>query len=98
MRLAALLASVPTLDVRGPLDRTATRVTRDSREAGPDAIFVAVAGANVDGHAFADRGDAAAVVVERDVPTRGTRIRVRSTKQALALISAALHGFPGRAL
>src|SRR4051812_48353492 len=95
MRLSALLANLPTLDVRGPVDREATRVTRDSREvafgdgdvaggdgdAGLDAIFVAIAGAKVDGHAFADRVSAGVVVVERDVPVREgtTRVLVRST-------------------
>ena len=100
MRLSALLATVPTLDVRGPTDREATRVTRDSRDADPDAIFVAVPGARVDGHSFADRVDAGVVVVEREVPVRdgATRVLVRSSKEALALFAAALHGFPGRAM
>src|SRR5687768_1051686 len=107
MRLSALLATVPTLDVRGPTDREATRVTRDSRDvaggdggAGLDTIFVAIAGARVDGHTFADRVDAGVVVVERDVPVRegATRVLVRSTKEALALFAAALNGFPGRAM
>jgi UDP-N-acetylmuramyl-tripeptide synthetase len=100
MRLDALLADLPGAVVTGPLDRPVSAVTRDSRRAGPDAVFVAIAGATVDGHALAEGLDCAAVVVERDVRARPgvTVVRVPSTRAALAPLAAALHGHPGRRL
>lgn len=100
MNLAALLGHVPALDVQGPTDRSVHRVTRDSREASADCVFVAIRGATVDGHDLVEGVEAAAVVVERPVEAHrsATVIRVASTHAALAQIAAALHGYPGRAL
>ncbi|MEQ1502230.1 MAG: UDP-N-acetylmuramoyl-L-alanyl-D-glutamate--2,6-diaminopimelate ligase [Myxococcota bacterium] len=98
--LRSLLADVRVVEVHGELDRPVDRVTRDSRAVGPRSVFVAVPGANVDGHAFVPTLDAAAVVVERPVAARPgtTVVRVEACKPALAALSAALHDHPGRAL
>jgi UDP-N-acetylmuramoyl-L-alanyl-D-glutamate--2,6-diaminopimelate ligase len=100
MRLDALLADLPSAAVDGPTDRVVHGITRDSRRVRPDSVFVAVAGAAVDGHAFAPELDCAAVVVEREVVVRPgvTRILVPSTKAALAVLAAAFAGHPGRRL
>jgi UDP-N-acetylmuramoyl-L-alanyl-D-glutamate--2,6-diaminopimelate ligase len=100
MRLDALIADLSSVRVDGPLDREVGGVTRDSRQVRPDSVFVAVLGATVDGHDFVAGLDCAAVVIERDVPTRPgvTRLWVPSAKAALAELAAALHGHPGRRL
>lgn len=101
MKLAALLRHVPHVDVQGSLDVEVGHVTRDSREVRADTVFVSVVGASVDGHdliaGFPADGLPAAVIVQRDVPVPPgpAVIRVQDTKQALAQVAAALHGFPG---
>lgn len=96
--LADLLRALRPLAVEGPTDRPVGGVTRDSRTAGKNGVFVAIAGASVDGHALASTLDCAAVVVERDVPVRPgvTRVRVPDTRLALAQAAAAFHDFPAR--
>ncbi|MBX3110435.1 MAG: UDP-N-acetylmuramoyl-tripeptide--D-alanyl-D-alanine ligase [Fimbriimonadaceae bacterium] len=57
----------------------------DSREAAPGVVFLAIKGANVDGHDFVSRAlmaGAVAVVVERPVP--GPHVLVEDLVQALA--------------
>ena len=98
MRLKALLKHVDVLDVQGSNDPQVSHVTRDSRQAGAESLFVAVVGANVDGHQLVADVPSPAVMVERVVPTRpGTVVvRVPSTKLALAQVAAAMEGFPSR--
>jgi UDP-N-acetylmuramoyl-L-alanyl-D-glutamate--2,6-diaminopimelate ligase len=97
--LSTLLADIPGARVDGDASVRVSSVTRDSRDAGPGAVFVAVTGAKVDGHTFVPAVRAAAVVVEReDVrPAAGVvQVVVPDTKRALAWLSAALWGHPGR--
>ncbi|MEZ4241869.1 MAG: UDP-N-acetylmuramoyl-L-alanyl-D-glutamate--2,6-diaminopimelate ligase [Myxococcota bacterium] len=102
--LRALLADLEVLDLDAPdpaaLDRSVTRVTRDSREVDAATVFVAVRGAKVDGHDYAGRLAAAAVVPEAPVQALPgvVSVRVASTKHALAELAASLHGHPGRAM
>ncbi len=84
--------------VRGPTDRPVRGLTHDSRAVARDWIFVALPGARFDGHEFvADLGDAAAVVVEREVETPDgvTVLRVEDTRRALPWLAAAFQGYPG---
>ena len=92
--LAPPAASVAGAAVRG--------VAFDSRSVEPGDVFVAVPGAEHDGHDFAaaavERG-AVAVVAERaiariDVP----QLLVGSSRRALAVAAAWLHGFPSQRL
>ena len=68
--------------------RVSTAVT-DSREAGPEALFIALRGEHQDGHGFvADafgRGASAALV---DRPTEGTVVEVADTGRALLDLAA----------
>lgn len=52
MRLHQLLKSQFKLQHGGLPDCEITMVTADSRQVGPGALFVAVAGTNVDGHEY----------------------------------------------
>ena len=98
MLLGDLLEHVDVLDTVGDLNVEVRAVTRDSRIAGDGVVFVAIRGANVDGHDFIASTTAAATVVERSVPSVIPQIRVADAKCALAQISAALNGFPSRHL
>lgn len=98
MTLETLLRDVTSVNVQGPLERSVRHVTRDSREVGPESVFVAVVGARVDGHDYAGDLDCAAVVVERSVEARPgvAVVYVQDCKLALAECAAALHGHPSR--
>jgi UDP-N-acetylmuramoyl-L-alanyl-D-glutamate--2,6-diaminopimelate ligase len=103
MLLADLLPGVPGVKgIRGSTGVEIIRIVSDSRQAGPGALFVAYVGTGVDGHRFiADavaRG-AAAVVGERP-PEPGSvpYVTVEDGRLALAWLSAAWHGHPGRAM
>jgi UDP-N-acetylmuramoyl-L-alanyl-D-glutamate--2,6-diaminopimelate ligase len=83
-------------------DPDITLVTEDSRRVTPGALFVAVAG-SIDGHDFigdAIRRGAAAIVAERadGVPPDVPALVVPSSRQALALLAARMHGGPARDL
>lgn len=107
--LASLIEEIPGAElVRGDGDVVIEHVEHDSRRVEPGALFVAVPGFTVDGHAFLtdalDAG-AAAVVVERGrrgtwrhLPGDQPIVAVEDTRAALAQAAAALHGHPGREL
>ncbi len=62
-------------------------------------VFVCIKGANFDSHSIADeiaKGGAAALVIEEDIklPENITVIKVKSTRVALSLISAACYDYP----
>ena len=82
----------------GSASRVVTGVDFDSREVVPGHLFVAVPGAESDGHDFAAdavaRG-AVAVIAERAVARLGVpQLLVGSSRSALALAAAWLNGFP----
>lgn len=79
-----------------------TKVTADSRQVIPGALFVAVRGENFDGHAYLQEAvgkGAAALVGEGVDPDYGAvYFQVRNSRIGLANLSAAWHGFPARKL
>jgi UDP-N-acetylmuramoyl-L-alanyl-D-glutamate--2,6-diaminopimelate ligase len=78
------------------------RVTGDSREVTPGAIFVAIRGGSYDGHQFiaeAVKRGAVAVVGERPAPALPVPyLQVPEARSALAYLAALVHGFPTRRL
>ncbi|RYG49752.1 UDP-N-acetylmuramoyl-tripeptide--D-alanyl-D-alanine ligase [bacterium] len=75
-------------------DTEITGFATDSREGGPGKAFLAIRGANVDGHDFVSRANASVSVVER--PVEGPYILVPNLVDALARMAGALrHGFAG---
>ena len=79
-------------------------ITFDSRAAGPQRAFVAVRGAQADGHKFigaAVEQGAAAIICE-DLPKQlnegVTYVRVADTRHALAIMAGTFHGHPDRRL
>lgn len=97
MRLRDLLHGIPVRRIIGDLDVEISHLTRDSREVGAGSIFVAIKGANVDGHALVSGLGAATVVVEQPVEAAQgvTVVEVQDTHAALPRLAAALHGHPG---
>lgn len=78
-------------------------VVYDSRKVTKGSLFIALTGANSDGHKFignAIDAGAIAVVVEHDVPILEgvTVIKVENSRKALASIAAAWFGYPAKKL
>jgi UDP-N-acetylmuramoyl-L-alanyl-D-glutamate--2,6-diaminopimelate ligase len=101
MKLSAIMQGT---GARGDVGRDpeVARVTSDSREVVPGAVFFALPGAEQDGHAFVPdavaRG-AVAVVAERAVPCAPAALLLApSTRRAMALAAATFHGHPADAL
>ncbi len=90
-------------EVRGSLDGlVVSGVKFDSREVSPGDLFVAVTGAERDGHAYCaaamERG-AAALIVERPLPEiAAPQLVVTSSRSAMAIAAAWLNRFPSRDL
>ena len=102
--LAHLISAINPVKVTGPVDRTVTLLTADSRNVAADSMFVAVRGVTVDGHSFipglADK-HAAAIVVETmpDTLFDGvTYIQVENSAIALGQLASQWYGNPSRRL
>jgi UDP-N-acetylmuramoyl-L-alanyl-D-glutamate--2,6-diaminopimelate ligase len=101
MRLSDVIAGT---GARGALsdDPEILRVTGDSREVIPGALFCALPGARADGHRFAAdaaRLGAVAVIAERPVDCAPARLLLApSARRAMALGAANFHGHPGDAM
>ena len=96
LREAGLLESV-----RGELPRAVTAVSDDSRAMRAGALFLAVRGAERDGHDYLDAARAAGAVAALVAdPSRTTlpALVVTDTRRAAAVAAAAFHGFPARQL
>jgi UDP-N-acetylmuramoyl-L-alanyl-D-glutamate--2,6-diaminopimelate ligase len=104
-QLSTLLASLTVTGSGGALPDAVEAIAADSRAVSPGALFVAVRGTRVDGHAYleaAARAGAAVAVVE-EPPTLGADlplpwVRVPDAAFALSALAAAWHGEPGRDL
>ena len=84
-------------------DPPITGVTDDSRRVQPGNLFVAYAGVTHDGHTYIPQAltrGAAAVILEdaRQAPPSAPWVAVPNGRRAFALLCAAWHGFPARAL
>lgn len=80
-----------------------TGIVSDSRKVVPGALFVAVAGDNTDGHLFiqtAIEEGASAVVGEKpkSIDLHVPYVQVKNSRQSLAYLAAAFHGYPARKL
>ncbi len=109
--LQSLLSNLPHAKLTDPAANPAlTHITADSRDVRPGSLFVAVPGDKVDGHRFigdaVKRGAVAVIgtathadLLAREIGLDGTPyVQVLDARPALAILSAALHNFPSRAL
>jgi UDP-N-acetylmuramoyl-L-alanyl-D-glutamate--2,6-diaminopimelate ligase len=98
MKTLQHLVPPETLEVTGDLGVSISGITYDSRRAGPGLLFVALTGANVDGHTFISQAvaqGAAAVLVEKPVAGLPVPvIRVPDTRKALSFMAAAFFDRP----
>jgi UDP-N-acetylmuramoyl-L-alanyl-D-glutamate--2,6-diaminopimelate ligase len=102
--LSELLTELPGLLTWPVPEARVTGVSGDSRDIQPGNLFVARAGDTFDGHVFisdAVMSGATVIVGERpagEIQAPVPYLRVRDGRQALAWLSAAWYGFPGRKL
>ena len=83
----------------GEEERQISTLVYDSRKVEEGSIFVCISGAVFDGHKFIDEvieKGAKVLIVEQDVPKKEgiTILKVKDTRYALALLSAAYFGYP----
>ena len=103
MKLTQLLERLEYEVVKGDDQIEVTELINDSRKVSEGSVFVCISGAVSDGHTYieqvAEKG-AAAVIVEKDVeaPEGLTVIKVKDTRYALAMTSAAYFGYPAEKL
>ncbi len=103
VKLNKLLERLDYEVVQGSDEIEITTLINDSRKVENGSAFVCISGAVSDGHKFipdvAAKG-AAAVIVEREAeaPENVTVIRMKDTRYALALMSAAYFGYPAEKL
>lgn len=92
MKLSRLLAALPAFQTPSlDGDPDITRITADSRQVIPGALFVAYAGVNVDGHRFIpqalERG-AAAIIGEKTLNAENAAdVRIDSAASALSAVN-----------
>ena len=95
----AIQAQGLLVDRRGSLPKDVDFVTDDSRRIKPGALFVAVRGADRDGHAFleaVERAGASAAIVEDANRTKLPALVVSSSRRAAAIAGAVAAGWPAR--
>lgn len=84
------------------LDKDITTITQDTRQVTKGSLFIAIAGANFDGHILIqealEKGATAVVVERRPADQTMPYILVPDTKKALAEIANAFYGNPSERL
>lgn len=104
MKLSGILEKVEYTLLQGNADIEISDIVYDSRKATKNTLFVCMVGAVVDGHEYISKAldnGASAIVVEREVeelPEHVTVVKVESTREALAFMSAAFFGYPAEEL
>lgn len=109
MKLSELVKNVSIKEIFGDPEREITDIVYDSRKVKEGSLFVALKGAQFDGHRFivdAIGNGASAVAVEDNsivndeyfLSHHTTKLLVPSTRRALALFSANFFGWPGKKL
>jgi UDP-N-acetylmuramoyl-L-alanyl-D-glutamate--2,6-diaminopimelate ligase len=102
VELAALTARLPGARITGDRSCAVTSVEVDSRAVREGALFVALRGAQHDGHAFIGQAivnGARAVMVETPYAwAGGTIVQVPDSRRALSAVAAAFYGDPSHAL
>ncbi len=106
MKLEQICGEIEYRLLKGTMETEVKDIIYDSRKIAKDTMFVCMVGAITDGHNYikdAVEKGASAIVVEREeaaaqIPDSITVIQVKSTRYALALMSAALFDHPARKL
>lgn len=102
--LKELLSDVTVIRVQGSLDLQVTSLCMDHRKVVSNAMFVALSGTRVDGHAYvkqAVEAGAGCLVVQdwpSDLPEACTCIQVDNSAIALGFLASAFYGKPSEKL
>jgi UDP-N-acetylmuramyl-tripeptide synthetase len=105
--LRELIDGFPNTLLQGDLNQKIAAVQYDSRQAGPQSLFVCIQGGRHDGHQFireAARRGAVAFLVEQDVrsagqgPVPGTIVQVGESRRALSHVATRFYDFVSREL
>lgn len=104
MKLSQICREVEYRCLKGSMDTEVRDIIYDSRKIAKETMFVCMVGAVTDGHKYipdAIEKGASVIVVEREeeaaqIPEGITVLQVKSTRLALALMSAALFDYPAR--
>lgn len=99
--IQALAESIPGARLIGAGDVTVSEVVYDSRLVRPGYLFAALSGAELDGHDYVTNAvnqEAAALLVEREMPTALPQIVADDSRAALAYLAAAFFAHPSREL
>jgi UDP-N-acetylmuramoyl-L-alanyl-D-glutamate--2,6-diaminopimelate ligase len=101
MRLSVLAELLPDGGQVVGEDADVSDVTHDSRAVEAGDLFVAVRGAEADGHRFVDaalEAGASAVAVDHVLPGPPSQLLVDDTRAALGTLASAVHGNPSQHL
>lgn len=100
MKLKDLLKGIDVIDVKGDLNIEISDIASDSRKAKSGALFVALVGVQVDGHAYVQNAveqGATAIVYQDEIETSNegvTYIKVEDTADATGKIATAWFNNP----
>jgi UDP-N-acetylmuramoyl-L-alanyl-D-glutamate--2,6-diaminopimelate ligase len=104
MKLEQIINHINYVTISGMLDREISGIDFDSRNVGPDFIFVAQRGVHVDGHKFiptAVKNGAKTIICEElpaEINTEITYIIVTDSNQVLGELATVFYGFPSAKL
>ncbi|MCH5214017.1 MAG: UDP-N-acetylmuramoyl-L-alanyl-D-glutamate--2,6-diaminopimelate ligase [Muribaculaceae bacterium] len=103
-KLSDLLEGIKIEEILGTTDRNIESVVSDSRQAGPESLFVAVRGVTTDGHKYIPvvAGNNVAAIVCEEFPSQiistVTYVKVKDSSVALGELASAWYGYPSRQL
>lgn len=106
MKLSQICQELEYECLQGSMETVVRDIVYDSRKIVKETAFVCMVGAVTDGHSYipdAVEKGASVIVLEREaeaaqIPETVTVLKVASARRALALMSAALFGYPDRKL
>lgn len=103
MLLTEAIANLQYERLQGGLELTISGIAYDSRKVTESGVFVAIPGFTTDGHAYVDKAvqnGAKVIIVEKEVDVREdvTVLRVKDSRNALALLAANYYRHPSAML
>lgn len=99
MRLGEIFEGLDVELPFGSKDKEISRVTDDSKEVGPNSLFICIRGLTTDGHYYAPEAvkkGAEVLVVEEELPLPGLQIKVENARSLLPYIARNFYGRPDR--
>ncbi len=101
MKLEQLIKGLEVIEVKGPISPEIKGIAYSSRKVKSGFLFVAIQGLKDDGHNFINEAvgkGARAVVMEKPNGNEATRIVVKDSRRALALLATRFYGNPSEGM